>query len=87
MKPSHKLIFPFLLKNEFQDTIGIEEMTVALHLNFGLIWLILSWLYFCNEEMLSLGKSLLYHLIKGGGEYWVDLTELKFFFNFTIFID
>lgn len=50
---------------------------MTLHLNIGLIRLVLAGLNFCDEEVLALSEGFFDHLVESRGENRVDFTKLK----------
>ena len=71
MEPAYKVTFSFLLEYQLQNSIRIEEMTVILHLNIGVIRLVMTRLNLCDEEVLTLSKRFLYHLFKAACKDWI----------------
>ena len=76
VETTHKVAIAAFLKYQLQDTIGIEKVAVALHLNVGLIRLVLTGLDLGDEKVLALSKRLLDHLVKSRSENRVNLAEL-----------
>ena len=65
VETAHKVAIAAFLEYQLQDTIGIEKVAVALHLNVGLIRLVLAGLDLGDEKVLALSKRLFDHLVKG----------------------
>jgi hypothetical protein len=74
VKSPYKVTITQFLEYQFKDTVSIEKVTVALHLNISLIRLILAGLNFSDEKVLALSERFFDHLIEGSGEYGIYFT-------------
>ena len=86
VETTHKVAIAAFLEYQLQDTIGIEKVAVALHLNVGLIRLVLAGLDLGDEKVLALSKRLFDHLVKSRSENRVDLVELEGLFDYAFII-
>lgn len=86
METAHKVAIAAFLEYQLQDTIGIEKVAVALHLNVGLIRLVLAGLDLGDEKVLALSKRLFDHLVKSISENRVDFVELEGLFDYAFII-
>jgi len=77
------------LKNDFQDTVSVEEEIVVLSIKDQLLTvaLILFSLHFCEDKMFAFLKSLLNHGLKAASKNWVDFAEVEELHGLTLIID